>query len=46
LLEATPFLKNDERIQVWQGFYESAVAALNGEDQRQIIDRSILRREA
>jgi hypothetical protein len=46
LLEATPFLKNDERIQVWQGFYDRAVAALNGEDQRQIIDRSILRREA
>jgi hypothetical protein len=46
LLEATPFLKNDERIQVWQGFYDRAIAALNGEDQRQIIDRSILRREA
>ncbi len=46
LLEATPFLKNDARIQVWEGFYNRAIAALNGEDERQIVDRSIVRREA
>jgi hypothetical protein len=45
LLEATPFLKNDQRISVWEGFYNRAIAALNGEDQRQIIDRTIVRRE-
>lgn len=45
LLEATPFLKNDERISVWEGFYNRAVAALNGEDIRQISDRGIIRRE-
>lgn len=46
LLEATPFLKDDQRIQTWEGFYNRAIAALNGEDQRQIIDRTIVRREA
>lgn len=45
LLEATPFLKNDARIPVWEGFYNRAIASLNGEDQRQIIDRTIVRRE-
>jgi len=45
LLEATPFLKNDERIATWEGFYNRAVAALNGEDIRQISDRGIMRRE-
>jgi len=45
LLEATPFLKNDERIQVWESFYNRALAALNGEDIRQIADRGITRRE-
>lgn len=45
LLEAAPFLKNEEIIPVWEGFYNRAVAALNGEDIRQISDRSIIRRE-
>lgn len=45
LLETTPFLKNDERISVWQGFYDRALASLNGEDVRQIVDRTIVRRE-
>lgn len=45
LLEATPFLKNDERIPVWENFYNRALGALNGEDIRQIEDRGITRRE-
>lgn len=32
LLEATPFLKNDERIGTWQSLYDRAAAMLNGED--------------
>ena len=32
LLEAAPFLKNEEIIPIWQGFYDRAIAALNGED--------------
>lgn len=46
LLEATPFLKNDERIPVWQGFYEMAVASLNQEDMKKVVDRSTTRQEA
>ena len=46
LLEATPFLKNDERIAVWQGFYDHAIAALNQEDLGKILNRSATRGEA
>lgn len=46
LLEATPFLKNDDRIQVWQGMYDRAAAMLNGEDLAKILDRSAARKEA
>lgn len=45
LLEATPFLKNDERIQVWQSMYDRAAQALNGEDLSKILDRSARRTE-
>lgn len=46
LLEATPFLKNDERINVWQQMYDRAAAMLNGEDLAKILDRSAVRKEA
>jgi hypothetical protein len=45
LLEATPFLKNDERIPTWQGMYDRALAALNAEDQTRIVDLSTVRSE-
>ena len=45
LLEATPFLKDDERIQTWQGLYDRALAALNAEDQTRIVDQSAVRSE-
>jgi hypothetical protein len=45
LMEAAPFLKNEEIIPIWQAFYDRAIAALNGEDIRQIVDRGIVRRE-
>jgi hypothetical protein len=45
LLEATPFLKNDERIPVWQTMYDRAAAMLNGEDLAKILDRSSVRKE-
>ena len=45
LLEATPFLKNDERIQTWQALYDRAAQALNGEDLKRILDRSANRSE-
>jgi hypothetical protein len=46
LLEATPFLKNDERIGTWQSYYDRAAGALNGEDLAKILDRSTTRKEA
>ena len=46
LLEATPFLKNDERIGTWQQYYDRAAAMLNGEDLAKILDRSATRKEA
>lgn len=46
LLEAAPFLKNDERIQIWQGMYDRSAQALNGEDLKRILDRSANRSEA
>lgn len=46
LLEATPFLKNDERIQTWQGMYDRAASAINNEDLKRIVDRAANRSEA
>jgi len=45
LLEAAPFLKNDERIQTWQAMYDRAAQALDGEDLKRILDRSSNRTE-
>jgi len=46
LLEAAPFLKNDERVAMWTGMYDRAAQALNGEDLSKIMDRSASRSEA
>lgn len=46
LLEATPFLKNDDRIPVWQQMYDRAASMLNGEDLAKILDRAAVRKEA
>ncbi len=46
LLEATPFLKNDERIATWQNLYDRAAAMINGEDLSKILDRAAVRKSA
>lgn len=46
LLEATPFLKKDERISTWQAMYDRAAQAISGEDLKRIMDRSANRSEA
>lgn len=46
LLEATPYLKQDERIQIWQGYYDRTAQTLNGEDLMKILDRNSQRTEA
>lgn len=40
LLECAPFLKNDERIAVWQGMYDKSIASLSGENIKKMIDRT------
>lgn len=45
LLEATPFLKNDERIPTWQQYYDRAVQSISNEDLKRITDRSSNRSE-
>ena len=34
LLEAAPYLKDDERIQIWMGMFDRAIAEIKGEDAR------------
>ncbi len=45
LLEATVFLKNDERMATWQANYDRAAQALSGEDLSKILDRAAVRSE-
>ena len=39
LLHAMPFLKNDERIPMWQAQYQQVISSLKGEDIQRIADR-------
>jgi hypothetical protein len=39
LLEAMPYLKNDERIPVWQAFYERGVNSLKTQNHSRLLDR-------
>jgi hypothetical protein len=45
LMECTPFLKNDERVGVWEKFYEEAVTNLEKEDLMRSVDRAAVRNE-
>lgn len=46
LLEATAFLKKDDRIPIWQSAYDRAAQAVSGEDLKRILDRTAQRSEA
>lgn len=41
LLQSAPYLKNDQRIQTWQAYYDRALQAENGMDMRQLLDRAM-----
>jgi|SRR5215831_13487151 len=45
LLYCTPFLKNDERIPTWQGFYKDQLQTLSGQDLLRIADNLPTRKE-
>jgi hypothetical protein len=40
LLEAAPYLKNDERIPVWTTYYDRALQSINGQDVERKTDRA------
>lgn len=40
LLEATPYLKNDERIPVWEMYYNRGISTLNSQDDLRVLDRA------
>ncbi len=42
LLEAAPFLKTDERIEVWKGYYEAAKNALQLQEREGLFDTAAL----
>ena len=39
LLQAMPFLKNDDRVQLWQALYQQAMDVLVAEDKLRVADR-------
>jgi hypothetical protein len=40
LVQATPFLKDDPRIQTWKTMYEQQLSSLDGQDLQRILDRA------
>lgn len=46
LLEATPFLKNDERIPTWQALYQEQLSTVNAQDLQKVADRESVRSTA
>lgn len=45
LLQTQGYLKNTDKLAVWKGYYDAAIGALKGEDQRRMIDRNAVRQE-
>lgn len=39
LLEAIPYLKDDERYQLWTDKYNTAIGSLNAQDDQRVVDR-------
>lgn len=46
LLQAMPFLKNDERVQLWQAMYQQTIESLKIENVARIGDRQSIVRDA
>lgn len=45
LLQAQGYLKSLDKIPVWKGYYDDAIAALKGEDSKRMVDRNTVRQE-
>lgn len=46
LLEATPFLKDDERIPTWQAMYQEQLDSIDMQDIQKVVDRESVRSKA
>jgi hypothetical protein len=46
LLEATPFLKDDPRLPLWQNMWQAELTSLAGQDLQKVLDRSAQRSSA
>jgi len=46
LLQAMPFLKNDERLPMWQAQYQQIISALQTEDVTRVADRQAIVRDS
>jgi len=46
LKQTAPFLKDDSRLQVWNGLFDAAMAALKAEDQLRIGDRQAIAQDS
>lgn len=44
LLEATPFLKDDQRLQTWIGMWQQEIQTLSGQDLQRVMDRAAERK--
>ena len=42
LLQAMPFLKNDDRVPMWQGQYQAIMQTLSAEDKLRLADRQAI----
>lgn len=45
LLQAQGYIKNADKLAMWKGYYDEAIAALKGEDQKRMVDRNAVRQE-
>jgi hypothetical protein len=45
LLQAQGFIKNTDKLAMWKQYYDEAINALKGEDQKRMIDRNATRQE-
>ena len=46
LKEVSPFMKQDERMPVWDGMYQQLKQNITADDLKKVVDRSVTRQEA
>lgn len=46
LLHLAPFLKEDDRVGLWKGFFDDALASIDRQDLEKILDRTSTRQKA